>query len=278
MSPIANLVQADAPAPLRGIDSALRDGDRLRFAVPPPLDDPAAERLHRKQRLAATFRLFARHRLASGIAGHVTARDPEWTDHFWVNPIGVNFGQIRVSDLLLVNAEGKIVEGRGALNSAAFAIHAAIHEAHPHIVAAAHTHSLYGKAWSTTGRMLDAISQDACMFYGGHAVFDDYTGVVTDLSEGARIADALAGNKALILQNHGLLTAGRTVEATAFWYVALERAIHAQILAESLGEPRRIPHAVAQATAQNVGSDVVAWMCFQPEWDVLVAEEPDFLS
>src|SRR3546814_18681266 len=64
---------------------------RLRFEVPPDRADPAEERLHRKQRLAATFRLFARYNLSSGIAGHVTVRDPELTDHFWVTPQGVHF-------------------------------------------------------------------------------------------------------------------------------------------------------------------------------------------
>ena len=96
-------------------------------------------------------------------------------------------------------------------NQAAFAIHAAIHEAHPGIVAAAHTHSLYGKAWSTLGRTLDPLTQDACAFYEDHALFDDFRGVVLDTDEGARIAAALGDRKAVILKNHGILTAGPTV-------------------------------------------------------------------
>ncbi len=99
------------------------------------------------------------------LAGHITARDPEWTDHFWVNPFGKHFSRIRVSDLLLVNAQGEIVVGDGPVNQAAFAIHAAIHEARPDVIAAAHTHSLYGKAWSTLGRTLDPLTQDSCAFY-----------------------------------------------------------------------------------------------------------------
>lgn len=70
------------------------------------------ERRHRQQRLAITFRLFARHGFDVGLAGHVTARDPELTDHFWVNPLGLHFSRIRVSDLLLVNSQGEIVIGR----------------------------------------------------------------------------------------------------------------------------------------------------------------------
>jgi len=81
------------------------------------------ERLHRKQNLAAAFRLFSRFGFDEGVAGHITARDPELTDHFWVNPFGMHFGHIRVSDLLLVRHDGTIVEGDKPLNQAAFAIH-----------------------------------------------------------------------------------------------------------------------------------------------------------
>jgi len=78
---------------------------------PPKFDRVEDERLHRKQRLAAALRLFARYGFDEGVAGHITARDPEWTDHFWVNPFGVYFGHLRVSDLLLVNHQGQVVRG-----------------------------------------------------------------------------------------------------------------------------------------------------------------------
>jgi ribulose-5-phosphate 4-epimerase/fuculose-1-phosphate aldolase len=148
----------------------------------------ADARLHRKQRLAAAFRVFASLGFDEGVAGHITARDPEWSDRFWVNPFGMYFGHIRVSDLLLVNHKGEVVAGNRPVNTAAFAIHSQIHAARPDVVAAAHAHSLYGKAWSSLGRCLDPLTQDACSFYDDHALFDDYTGVVLDPEEGKRIA------------------------------------------------------------------------------------------
>src|SRR2546425_10688560 len=117
--------------------------------VAPPRPDfqtAAQERLHRKQRLAAAFRLFARYGFDEGVAGHITARDPERTDHFWVNPFGMHFSQIRVSDLLLVNDAGEVVEGDHPVNDAAFAIHSRVHAARPDVVAAAQAHSMYGKS------------------------------------------------------------------------------------------------------------------------------------
>ena len=93
------------------------------FPGPPKFATVAEERRHRKERLAASFRLFSKFGFDEGVTGHITARDPEQPDHFWVNPFGVHFSQIRVSDLMLVNAKGEVVEGKHPLNGAAFAIH-----------------------------------------------------------------------------------------------------------------------------------------------------------
>src|SRR3990172_7494701 len=167
----------------------------------PTFDSVEHDRTHRKQRLAAAFRMFGHFGFDEGIAGHITVRDPELHDHFWVNPLGMNFKQIRVKDLILVNARGDVVEGTGRVNAAAFAIHSQVHAARPDVVAAAHAHSVYGKAWSSLRRLLDPLTQDACAFYGDHAVFDDYTGVVLDPEEGKRIAETLGEHKAVILSN-----------------------------------------------------------------------------
>ncbi|NDH88915.1 MAG: class II aldolase/adducin family protein, partial [Actinobacteria bacterium] len=85
--------------------------------------DLEAERLNRKQRLAAGLRIMGRLRLAEGVAGHVTVRDPEYPDRFWVNPFGLNFKLMTVSDLICVDHEGTVVEGDRPVNAAAFAIH-----------------------------------------------------------------------------------------------------------------------------------------------------------
>src|SRR3954471_4603605 len=105
------------------------------------------ERLHRKQNLAAAFRLFSRFGFEEGVAGHITARDPEFTDHFWVNPFGEPFAHIRVRDLVLVNEQGEVVAGERPGNSPPFPIHSQVHAARPDVVAAAHSHSIYGKTW-----------------------------------------------------------------------------------------------------------------------------------
>lgn len=235
-------------------------------------------RLHRKQRLAAAFRLFSKCGFDEGVAGHITARDPERSDCFWVNPFAMHFSQIRVSDLLLVDHTGEVIVGDRPVNRAAFAIHSQIHNARPDVIAAAHAHSLYGKAWSSLGRLLDPLTQDACAFHGDHSLFNDYTGVVLDQSEGARIGEALGPRKAVILRNHGLLTVGGSVEEAAWWFITMERSCQAQLLAEAAGKPIPIAHEMATQTAGQVGSRIAGMVSFQPLWERITREQPDLFE
>ena len=250
----------------------------LRIPTPPVFANPSEERRHRKERLAAAFRLFSRFGFDEGVAGHITARDPELTDHFWVNPFGMHFGQIRVSDLILINHYGEVVEGDHEVNRAAFAIHSQVHQARPDAIAAAHAHSLYGKAWSSLGRLLDPLTQDACAFYEDHELFNDFTGVVYEPAEGARIAQTLGDKKAVILQNHGLLTVGQTVDEAAWWFITMERSCQAQLLAEAAGTPIKIGHENALLTQQQVGSHEAGWFQFQPLWSRITREQPDLFE
>ncbi|MDD9369638.1 MAG: class II aldolase/adducin family protein [Acidimicrobiales bacterium] len=244
----------------------------------PHFSSPDEERIHMKQRMAAAFRLFDRFGFNEGVAGHLTGRDPEHPELFWVNPFGMSFGLIRARDLILVDHQGKVVEGDWPVNTAAFAIHSQIHAARPDVKAAAHTHSPYGRAFSTLGKLLAPITQDACAFYDDHAVFDDFTGVVLDTEEGKRIAHALGDGKAAILRSHGLLTVGGTVDEAAWWFITMERSCHVQLLAEAAGDPITIDDEYAALTRTQVGSAPAGWLSFQPLYDKIVADQPDLLE
>ncbi|MES1261055.1 MAG: class II aldolase/adducin family protein [Acidobacteriota bacterium] len=244
----------------------------------PKFTTAGEERRHRKQRLAAGFRLFSRFGFDEGVAGHITARDPERTSHFWVNPFGVHFSQVRASDLVLVNEQGEVVEGNHPVNRAAFAIHSRVHEARPDVVAAAHSHSMYGKSWSSLGKLLDPLTQDACAFYEDHGLFDDFRGIVYDTSEGDRIAAALGNRKAAILRNHGLLTVGQTVDEAVWWFIAMDRSCQSQLLAQAAGTPVPIRHEDALLTRSQLGTPAAGWFQFQPLWQWIVRLEPDLLD
>ncbi|SEN56535.1 Ribulose-5-phosphate 4-epimerase/Fuculose-1-phosphate aldolase [Mesobacillus persicus] len=245
---------------------------------PPVFQSVEEERQHLKERLAAAFRLFSKFGFDEGVAGHITARDPERKNHFWVNPFGVHFSLIKASDLILCNHDGVVVEGNLPVNRAAFAIHSQIHAARPDVIAAAHAHSVYGKTWSSLGRLLDPITQDACAFYDDHSLFDDYTGVVHETDEGRRIGVSLGDRKACILRNHGLLTVGQSVDEAAWWFITMERSCQAQLMAEAAGKPVIIEPEIAQTTYRQVGTKDAGWFQFQPLWNRIVREQPDLLD
>ncbi|MEJ8636869.1 MULTISPECIES: class II aldolase/adducin family protein [Streptomyces] len=252
--------------------------DQLRFAMPPVHETAADERAYRKERLAGALRLFGRFGYEDGVSGHVTARDPEFADCFWVNPFGVPFAHVTAGDLVLANGQGQVVSGRHHVNQAAFAVHAQVHRARPDVVAVAHTHSVHGRALSALGELIEPVTQEACAFYEDHALMDRYTGVVVDEEEGRRIAEALGPHKAAVLRNHGLLTVGDSVDAAAWWFISMERCAQVQLTARAAGKPALIDHRDAVATREQLGTDLVAWINYQPLWQQISRAEPGLLQ
>lgn len=249
-----------------------------KFAMP-IFADVAEERQHRKERLAGGFRIFADLGFSEGVSGHITARDPEFPETFWVNPFGMHFGEITASDLIRVDAEGHVVEGKRPVNVAAFAIHSEVHRARPDVIAAAHAHSVYGKAWSAVGRLLTPITQDACAFYEDHVFFDDTCVLVTEESEAKHLARSLGPHKAAILRNHGLITVGRTIEEAVWWFISMEHCCQTQFLVEgATPKPLQIDEANARAARAVNGTSFAGWFQCQPMWNRIVSQQPDLLS
>ena len=249
-----------------------------RQVTPTGYADPAEERRNRKERLAAALRLFGRFGFDEGVAGHISARDPEFPNYFWVNPFAVPFAHVKVSNLVLVDEEGNVVRGEYVVNKAAFVIHSCIHQARPEVVGAAHAHSMYGKALSATDQHIEPLTQDSCVFYNDHAVLEDYTGLVQDLEEGKRIAQTLGSSKAIILRNHGLLTVGKSVDSAAYWFIAMERSAQAQLVAKAAGQAIPIDPEYAKLTYDQAGMDEAGWVQFQPLFDYIARAEPDLFD
>ena len=246
---------------------------------PPTFANVEDERLHRKQKLAGALRIFGRVGFGEGVAGHITVRDPEFPDHFWVNPFGMSFRHVRVSDLLLVNHSGDVVYGSRPVNRAAFVLHAAIHQARPDVISAAHSHSVHGKAFASLGIPLDPITQDSCIFYGDHRVITEQGGaVVLDIDAGKEMAAAFPTGKAAIHQNHGLFTVGKTVDEACFWFLTMDRSCQAQLLAMAAGTPKHIEHNMAQYTFEQTGFPDAGWFSFQPLWQEICRTDPDLFD
>ncbi|TIA87108.1 hypothetical protein E3P99_03388 [Wallemia hederae] len=238
------------------------------FTIPPSQYDSITSahqlRAYLKERLALAFRVFAQHGLEEGASGHLTVRDNIDRDTFWVNPFGVPFEMMTVSDLLRIDHAGVVVEGGRPdaqyYNSAAYVIHAAVHHARPDANAVCHSHAPYSKAFSTFGRHLDMITQDSCMFYNDHAVYSDFGGVVLRDEESQGIVNALSTHKALFLVNHGILTVGQTIESAAFWFYSLEKQCQVQLLADAAAHSkgwstRTVTDDAAQFTYDNTADE-----------------------
>ena len=244
-------------------------------------NDPEVLRRHRKRHLVGACRAFARWGLDYGFAGHLTIRDPEHPERYWTNPMAVHFAEVRLSNLILVDHDGRVVEGDYAVNQAGFVLHAAVHAEHPDILAMCHAHTLYGSAYASQGRPLAPITQDACQFFEDHAVIREEAGqVAVERGAGACIAPAFKGVRAAIHQNHGLFTVSRhSIDAAAFMFMALERCCQQQLMVEASGrEPIEIPAEKARYSREHVGSDYTAWLCFQTDYDHLVQTQPDMFD
>ena len=225
------------------------DQPGLIFPEVPAFDNVADERLYRKRHLVAACRAFALHGFDYGFAGHLTVRDPERPELYWTNPMCVHFSQVKMSNLILADHSGKVVEGKYAINRAGFVLHAAIHEAHPEIMAMCHAHTPYGTAWCATGRPLDMVTQDAACFYQSHIVIGASAGAVAvETKSGLSVADAWGNNRAALHQNHGLLTASKhSIDDAAFWFIALERCCQVQLAIEASGVK---PQFISEETAR----------------------------
>jgi ribulose-5-phosphate 4-epimerase/fuculose-1-phosphate aldolase len=261
------------------IDGVELTPKEVRLAGPPEFATVDEERRHRKERLAGALRVFGRFGFGEGVAGHITVRDPEFGDHFWVNPFGMSFRHVSVSDLILVNHSGDVVYGSRPVNRAAFVIHAAIHQARPDVVAAAHAHSPYGKSFSSLGIPLAPLTQDACIFFDDHVVISEQGGaVVFEVEAGRELASKFPSGKAAIHQNHGLFTVGRSVDEAAFWFISMERSCQAQLLAMAAGDPIEIRDEYATYTAQQTGFPLAGWFSFQPLWQEICRTDPDLFD
>ncbi|KUJ19452.1 L-fuculose-phosphate aldolase [Mollisia scopiformis] len=224
-----------------------------------------------REHMAAAFRSMGRQGLAEGLAGHISVRDPEHSDRFWMNPLGVHFSMMKASDMVLVDYKGNVVGGnKVAVNAAGFQIHSAVHRARPDVDAACHDHGISGRAWSAFGKPLDMLCQDSCVFYDAHSVYNNFGGVVFEGEEAERLAHSVAGkNKAVILQNHGLLTVGETVDEATYLFQLMERLCEIQLKVEAAAAPGNLEKVfvkedAAKYTFEMAQDPLTLYQEFQP--------------
>ncbi len=228
--------------------------------------DIAAERLKRKREIALGYRIFASLRWGDLGDGHITASDPELTDHIWLLKYPFGFERATIDDLVLVGPDGSVVEGpaNGEINTTAYYIHHPIHEARSDVVGVAHTHTPWGTPFAATGRPIVPITQEACSFHDRWALFDDDEVQILGRSSGERIASALGDSTVGILRNHGLISTGPSVGEAVSAFVTLERVTEALMKA-----PDATP--ISDEAARTARDDLEAMRAFAVSFEFLVS-------
>ncbi len=226
---------------------------------------PDAERAHRKKMCAIGYRIFGALRWGQFGDGHISARDPEFPDHFWLLEWGVPFKEATVNNLVLVAPDGTVAEGKagspgGMVNTAGYNIHFPVHQARPDVVSAAHTHTGFGTPWSANVQPFRALSQESTAFVFDQALFDDEEIEVLTVAGGRRIAATVGANKLCILRNHGLITVGQSVEECVGWFVMAERVAEVHVKAPN---GIAISDEAAKVAASTMANHEVGWRVFQ---------------
>lgn len=289
MPPTQSFTPSAVPESLKGYHPGERGSHNIAKGLPhpyplPKFTDKSAEQKWAKQHMAGAFRVFSRKGFTEGTAGHISLRDPIDPNTFWINPLAKHFGLIKASDLVHIDDEGNVLADgpQHSVNAAGFAIHAAVHKARPDVIAACHTHSKFGKAFSSLGRPLDMINQDVCIFHKSHGVYHNFGGVAVEEAEGEDIARSLGTGKGVILQNHGLLTVGTTVDEAAYLFTLMERSCECQLLADAALRPGEkvavINEDIAAYTEHLTGDPESLYAEFQPDLEMEKYLNGDFMN
>ncbi|WP_417519258.1 aldolase [Minwuia sp.] len=237
--------------------------------------------------LACALRWAARLGLHEGVCNHFSLAVPDADgvmrgNRFLINPYGWHWSEITASSLLLVDAEGNILEGEEEVETSAFTIHRGVHLAAPQAVCVMHTHMPHATALTLLDDMeLKMCEQNALMFHERIAYDEEYNGLSTDNEEGERIASKLGNRAVLMMASHGVTVTGANVRECFNDLYYLERAATFQVLARSTGKPLRdLSSEVADKTARQISEErsQLAERHFRALRRILEREEPEFLN
>jgi ribulose-5-phosphate 4-epimerase/fuculose-1-phosphate aldolase len=233
--------------------------------------------------LAAAFRLAVRLDLHEGVCNHLSAMLPDGK-RFLLNRYGLHWSEVSASNLLALDAAGKVLEGEGEFEKTAFYIHSRIHIANPRAACVLHTHMPYATALTLLeGGRLEMVEQNALRFHDDIAYDDIYNGLVVDTAEGDRLARAMGSKRVMFLANHGVIVVGASVAEAFDLMYYLERACRLQVLARSVvtnsgGKLRAVRPEVIQSAYKLMLADApkYAGAHFEALKRILDREEPAY--
>lgn len=186
--------------------------------------------------LACACRIIANEKMDDGIGGHLSVRVPG-TDEFWTNPYPFYFADILPDDIIRVDAQGRVLEGKHQPNPS-IDLHPTIYARREDVNAIVHTHPPYVTGYSALGRVIEIYDQVGSFLFEEQAVYNEFTGTIFSEEGAAPIAEALGNKRLAILKNHGLLAVGTDLRVALIDTLLAERAARVQAVALQFGATR----------------------------------------
>ncbi len=211
-----------------------------------------------RQQLAGCYRVFDLLGWSELIYNHISLRVPGEPNALLINRFGLHYSEVRASNLVKVDLDGRVIDPPGApVNAAGVGPHCAIHAAAPNAHCVMHTHTTAGMAVASSERGLSYDNFYAAQLFGRVATHD-FEGITVHADEGARLVADIGDKPAVILRNHGLLAWGPALPVTFYTLWILQRACEIQLAGAALGATRPISDAVrlrCQHDAKKVNAE-----------------------
>jgi L-fuculose-phosphate aldolase len=192
-----------------------------------------------KDAMIASGRILYEEDQADLIFGHVTARLPDDPEHFLMKPHTIGLEEMTPDNIITCNIEGEKVAGSMPRHFEVF-IHSEIMRVRPDVQAVVHTHAPNAVAFSSLGRPIEAIGHEGSLFSESLPVFSETSDLIVDQARGKAVARALGDSNYLLLQNHGIVTCGRTIEEATVLALYFEKACKVQLQVEACGGAKRV--------------------------------------
>ena len=190
-----------------------------------------------REKLADAGRILESEGQGDYCMGHVTLRLPDDPGRIIMKAGGMGLEEMTPDNIVTIDIEGEKVAGTHQRHNEVY-IHTEIMRIRPEIQSVVHTHAPYSVIFSSLGKPLQPVGHPGAAFSDGLPVFSETTDLIINQARGKAVAKALGDRSALILRNHGIVTAGRTIEEAVFLAIKLERACRIQMLAEQAGGPK----------------------------------------
>lgn len=179
-----------------------------------------------------------RHNLVAWTSGNVSGRDQK-TGLVVIKPSGIRYEDLTPENMVVVDQDGKVVEGKYKPSSDTFA-HVFVYRHRPDVNGIVHTHSTFATVWAAVGKPIPPVLTAICDEFGGPIPVGAYARIGGD-EIGQEIIRSIGDSPAILMKNHGVFTIGKTPEAAVKAAVMVEDVARTVFYALQLGQLDEIP-------------------------------------